>query len=121
MRNPTFIRFASAAILILLACVGLLCHSVFLVAICLGINLFVVPRSYPDLSDAGMRRWLLGVALRLVVFLAVLGIVWFYPPASPGTRERMFYHPVFVVAFGLLGLWSLFRGWRGRRELVRAS
>ncbi len=120
MRSLTFIRFAAAAILVLLACVGLLCHSMFLAAVCLGINVFLVPRSHPDLSDSGMRRWLRGVALRLVVFLAVVGAVWFYPAASPGTGERIFYHPVFVVAFGLLGLWSLFRGWRGRRELFGA-
>ena len=120
MSNLVFIRFASAAILVLLACVGLLCHSVFLAVICLGINVFLAPRSYLDLSDSGMRRWLRGVALRLVVLLAVAGIVWFYPPASPGTFERIIYHPVFVVAFGLLGLWSLFRGWRGRRELFGA-
>jgi hypothetical protein len=120
MRNPTFIRFASAAILILLACVGLLCHSVFLLAICLGINLFVVPRSYPDLSDAGMRRWLLGVAIKLVVLLSVVGLVWVHPPASSGTIERIIYHPAFVAIFGLVSLWSLLRGWRKWRGLAGA-
>ncbi len=120
MRSPIFIRLAAAALLILLACVGLLCHSAFLAAMCLGINVFVVPRSYPDLSDAGMRRWLLGVAIRLVILLAVVGLVWVHPHASSGTFERIIYHPAFVVVFGLVGLWTLLRGWRKWRGLAGA-
>jgi hypothetical protein len=88
--------------------------------VCFGINIFLVPRPFPDLSDSAMRRWLLGAAMRLIIILVVMGIVYFQPPLTPATFERIIFHPAFVVPFGLLGLWSLFRGWRRQRGVFGA-
>jgi len=120
MRNPIAIRFATAALLVLLACGSLLAGSVWLAVVCFGINMFLVPRDYPDLSDSAMRRWLLGFAIRLVIILAVVGIVYFHPLLIAGTMQGIMFHPAFVVPFGLLALWSLFRGWRKQRGTVGA-
>lgn len=117
---PTSVRFAAAAVIFLLACYSLLERSVGGAAVCFGINIFLVPRAFPDLSDSAMRRWLLGAALRLVIILVVVGIVYFHPPLTPATFERTIFHPAFVVPFGLLGLWSLLRGWRRQRGMVGA-
>ncbi len=85
---PTSIRFAATAAVFLLACYCLLERSVGGAAACFGINIFFVPRAFPDLSDSAMRRWLLGAALRLVIILVVVGIVYFHPPLTPATFER---------------------------------
>ena len=120
MRNQIAIRFAAAALLVLLACASLLARSISLAVVCFGINIFLVPRDYPDLSDSAMRRWLLGSAIRLVIILGVVGIVYFHPLLIAGTMQRIMFHPAFVVPFGLLGLWSLFRGWRKQRGMASA-
>ena len=99
--------------MVLLACFSLLGRSISLAVICIGVNIFLVPRDFPDLSDSAMRRWLLGVTIRLVIVLVVVGIiVYFHPLVTAATFQRVIFHPAFVVAFGALGLWSLFRGWR---------
>jgi hypothetical protein len=118
---PTTIRFAAAAVVVVLACSSLLLRSLLGAVACFGINIFLVPRPMPDLSDSAMRRWLLGAAMRLIIILAVIGIVYFYPPMAPATFERIVFHPVFVVPFGLLELGSLFRGWRRQRGVFGAT
>ena len=117
---PNSIRFAAAAVVVVLACSSLLSRSLLSAMICFGINIFLVPRPVPDLSDSAMRRWLLGAAMRLVIILAVVGIVYFHPPLTAATFERIIFHPGFVVPFGLLGLWSLFLGWRRQRGVFSA-
>jgi len=67
-----------------------------------------------------MRRWLLGAAIRLVVILVVVGVVFLHPVLIAGTMQRIMFHPAYVVPFGLLGLWELFRGWRKQRGMVGA-
>jgi|ERR1035441_5035843 hypothetical protein len=117
---PTSIRFAAAAVVVVLACSSLLSRSLLGAMVCFGINIFLVPRPFPDLSDSAMRRWLLGAAMRLIIILVVMGIVYFQPPLTPATFERIIFHPAFAVPFGLLGLWSLFRGWRRQRGVFGA-
>jgi hypothetical protein len=117
---PTSIRFAAAAVVVVLACSSLLSRSLLGAMVCFGINIFLVPRPIPDLSDSAMRRWLLGAAMRLIIILGVMGIVYFHPPLTPATFERIIFHPAFVVPFGLLELWSLFRGWRRQRGVFGA-
>jgi hypothetical protein len=73
-----------------------------------------------DLSDSAMRRWLLGFAIRLVIVLVVVGIVYFHPLPILGPMQRIMFHPAFVVPLTLLGLWELFRGWRKQRGLQGA-
>jgi hypothetical protein len=115
MRNSTTVRFAAAAVLWIVAGLLVLDHALIAAAACAVPLSFLVPREFPDLSDPAMRRWLLGVGVALIILLAVLGIVYFHPIVSAGTIGRIIFHPAFVLAVWLLGLWSLFRRWRRQR------
>jgi hypothetical protein len=117
---PSSIRFAAAAVVVVLACSSLLSHSLLGAMVCFGVNIFLVPRPIPDLSDSAMRRWLWGVGIRLAVLLVVVGIVYFRPLLTADTAQRVLFHPAFVVPFALLELWSLFRGWRRQRGVFGA-
>jgi hypothetical protein len=116
MRNLTSIRFAAAAVFVLLSCFSLLARSevVALAFFCIAAFL-----DLPALSHSGMRRWVLGVAIRLVVVLAVAGMFYSRPPLI--NREHyILFHPAIVVLLGLLMLWSLFSRWRKQRGISDA-
>ena len=117
MRNSTSIRFAAAAGFVLLLCFGLLARSEVVALVCLCIAAFL---DLPSLSHSGMRRWLLGVAIRLVVVLAAVGMFYLRPPLID-TERRIIFHPAFVVPLGLLMLWSLFWRWRKQRGMSGAT
>ena len=116
MRNLTSIRFAAAAVLVLLACFGLLAHSAVVALACFCVAAFL---DLPDLSHSGIRHWVLGVAIRLVVVLALVGM-FYCRPRLIDTEQQFLFKPVFVVPFGLLVLWSLFWNWRKQRGMSGA-
>jgi hypothetical protein len=113
MRNSTSIRFAAAALLVLLTCFSLLARFEAVALACFCIAAFL---DLPDLSHSGMRRWLLGLAIRLVVVLAVAGMFYFRPPLKDA-EQHIIFHPAFVAPLGLLMLWSLFWRWRKQRGM----
>ena len=117
MRNSTSIRFAAAAVLVLLSCFSLLARSAVVALVCFCIAVFL---DLPELSRWTMRRWLLGVAIRLVVVMAVVGMVHFNPLLIAGTTQHIIFHSAFVVPLGLLMLWSLFWRWRKQRGISGA-
>jgi len=120
MKTLISIRFAAAAVLFLLGCLGLLMHSAVVALLWFCIVAFLVPDNSPDLSDPAMRRWLLGVAIRLTIVLAMVGIIYLHPLLAADTVQLIIFHPAFVVPLGLLGLLSLFRRWRRQKGVVRA-
>jgi len=116
MRNSTSIRFAAAAVLVLLACISLLARSAVVALVCFCISAFL---DLPALSRSGMRGWLMGVAIRLVVVLVVVGMLYSRPRLID-TDQHIIFHPAFVVPLGLLMLWSLFWRWRKQRGMAGA-
>jgi len=116
MRNSTSVRFAAAAVLVILACSSLLARSLGVDLVCFCIPAFL---DLPNLSHSGMRRWLLGVAIRLVVVVVVVGMFYARPPLIDAKQHILFY-PAFVVPLGLLMLWSLFWRWRKQRGMSGA-
>jgi hypothetical protein len=116
MRNSTSIRFGAAAVFVLLSCVSLLARAEVAAVVCICVAALL---DLPAISHSGMRRWLLGVAIRLVVVLAVVGILYFRPLLMR-TRSNILFYPVFVVPLGLLMLWSLFWRWRKQRGVSGA-
>jgi hypothetical protein len=116
MRNSTSIRFTAAAVLVILACSSLLARSLVVALACFCIAVFL---DLPNLSRSGLRRWLLGVAIRLVVVAAVVGIFYSRPPLIDAKQDILFY-PALVVPLGLLMLWSLYWRWRKQRGMSGA-
>jgi hypothetical protein len=116
MRNLRSIRFAAAAVFVLLMCFSLLARSEVIALACLCIAAFL---DLLALSHSGMRRWLLGVTIRLVVVLAVVGVFYSRPPLIDREHYILF-HPAIVVLLGLLMLWSLFSRWRKQRGMSGA-
>jgi hypothetical protein len=111
MRDSTFICFGPAALLVLLTCFSLLARSEVVALACFCIAAFL---DLPDLAHSGMRRWLLGVVIRMVVVLAVVGMFYSRPPLKD-TEQHIIFHPAFVLPLVLLMLWSLYWRWRKQR------
>jgi hypothetical protein len=112
----TIIRFAGSAVLWTVGLLGLLTRFSGVSWCCLYLavlwDIFLTPHGVPDLSDSGMRRWLRGAGIRLVVVLLVVGLlVYFHPVVKAEMMERVIHNPAVVLPVWLLLLWSMHRRW----------
>jgi hypothetical protein len=111
MKTSTGIRFAIAAIIGTLGCLGLLAH-VTNAGICFALAFpFVVGRAEltRPIPRSERRLTIIGVSIFLAV---VLTVPFLHMRSRSDAAQRIMGHPALVVPLWLMWLWFIYRAWQ---------
>jgi len=117
VRFPVTFRFIVVAVLASIGWLGMLTRfsDWSWLLVCFAFLLY--PSGKPDLSDSGMRRWIRGAGIQLIVTIAVVGAIFYLTKRGVAhtITAQWFILPVWLITLGLM-----FRDWRKQRGVADA-
>jgi len=115
MKIPITLRFAVVAIFSSIGWLGMLTSFSEWSWLLICFSFLFYPGGTPDLSDSGMRGWLRGAGIRLIVTLAIVGV--FFYLAKRGVMHTVT-DPWFILPVWLITLGLIVRDWRKQRGVA---